>query len=834
MSSCCGGGDQTSTTTTKLPSWLEDRYKGLLQRGEDVSNLPYTPYGGQRVAEFTPDQIASFQGIRDASGAFQSDLDKAREQAGISAMPLEGTIGSYDPNSYKAYDDPYQQQVVDATLADINRQGEIARRDLDARAGVGGGIGSYGPSDRATLERSEQWRDQSDATARTIGQLRSQGYSQAQNLAQGQFNTEQNRALAARQNDAGRAAAAAGQYVGIGGAEQQYGLTGAQAQYGAGAAQQGQEQRGLDTAYSDFLAQRGYPAEQAQYLSSIYRGTPYDTTQTQTASGANPWTQAAGLGIAGIAGLGQSGAFGSNGWLFRRGGIVSYNRRSSKRMARGGRVRGYASGGIASYAPGGTVDVYAGLSNEDLGRMVDAGNADAYDEYVRRLTTGRRGIAPTISNGSRPLGLPDLGIAGVPPLKRFSEPGQSGAEFYNGRLSDSSSGEPHYSGAGDFPSRPSRAADLSDLGIAGLPGVKIPDWVPDWRGGRDTMAADAGGGHDDSLPDYTASTRMRGQPGQRFRGEPPLDGGIASASMPGPSATDTGPRFPLPARKPTIGHNGGPPMEDQGISSYDYGDAGAGRRGIMTGGGRGIADADAQSIVKQAGGASADAKDAPSWAMPLMVMGLSMAASRNPSMLGAIGEAGIAGLSSYIDQKRQDSANATEAEKIQREIDRDTEASRHNQATEANQATSAEGLAAYRASQAEDSKARTTAYVDRTKSLNARAGAGGAGNATALIISNILADAKASGKKIAYSDAVRMAHGASTDNKAAIERLAQGYARGKVGQFGTGDDYTKALDEGRKLYGALGGEAGSETDNADGTDNQDTIYNYDDNGELIQ
>jgi hypothetical protein len=50
-------------------------------------------------------------------------------------------------------------------------------------------------------------------------------------------------------------------------------------------------------------------------------------------------------------------------------------------------------------------------------------------------------------------------------------------------------------------------------------------------------------------------------------------------------------------------------------------------------------------------------KEAPAWAMPLMMAGLQMAASNNPDMLGALGEGGIKGLEEYAriqKEKRED------------------------------------------------------------------------------------------------------------------------------------------------------------------------------------
>ena len=56
-------------------------------------------------------------------------------------------------------------------------------------------------------------------------------------------------------------------------------------------------------------------------------------------------------------------------------------------------------------------------------------------------------------------------------------------------------------------------------------------------------------------------------------------------------------------------------------------------------------------------------KDAPAWAMPLMMAGLQMAASDNPDMLGALGEGGIAGLKEYArgqKEKREDAKDKIE------------------------------------------------------------------------------------------------------------------------------------------------------------------------------
>ena len=47
-------------------------------------------------------------------------------------------------------------------------------------------------------------------------------------------------------------------------------------------------------------------------------------------------------------------------------------------------------------------------------------------------------------------------------------------------------------------------------------------------------------------------------------------------------------------------------------------------------------------------------KDAPAWAMPLMIAGLNMAASDNPDMLGAMAEGGIKGVEEYARAKKEE------------------------------------------------------------------------------------------------------------------------------------------------------------------------------------
>jgi hypothetical protein len=81
-----------------------------------------------------------------------------------------------------------------------------------------------------------------------------------------------------------------------------------------GGQQQAQRQRDLDNAYQEFINQQNQPYKQLSYMSDLIRGTPIGQQSTNQVYQAAPSfiSQAAGLGTAGIAGLGMYNAMGGN------------------------------------------------------------------------------------------------------------------------------------------------------------------------------------------------------------------------------------------------------------------------------------------------------------------------------------------------------------------------------------------------------------------------------------------------------------------------------------------------------------------------------------------
>ena len=307
---------------------------------------------GQRVGNVLNTGIAGAVNPAIASSMLGRDMGMASAQQGIRG--LSGLSQQYDPSSYQSYMDPYENAVVQQAMSDIQRQGDIQKRGVDAQAV---GAGAFGGS-RQAIQQGEVNRNILDQQARTAGQLRSQGYQTAQQQAQTAF--EAARARQAQQSQLtgqlGQMGSQAGlQYgqqtgqLGLAGQELagnlglnfgQQGIQGAQARadlgtrqaalgeldqnmlardaelmYTLGGRQQAQQQAGLEAQRSNQMAQLYEPYQRLGFLSDIYKGTP--TTQqtvTQSASpSVSPFQQYLGLGIAGLsagAGAAKAGLFG--------------------------------------------------------------------------------------------------------------------------------------------------------------------------------------------------------------------------------------------------------------------------------------------------------------------------------------------------------------------------------------------------------------------------------------------------------------------------------------------------------------------------------------------
>jgi len=249
VKSLTGGGGSAAgqtTTTQQVDPQTQAMQQDLYRRSQQIAQQPFIPYTGPMVAGFSPDQLRQFQATR---GLFESGMGydptkalqgMAQEQfkptiqpvTGFEAPTIEATqapgaaqIGPVSTPQFRgllsqdigAYQSPYQQQVIDLAMGDIQRQADIARGSAQDRAIRAGAFGGS----RSALLESESQRPYAEQMARTAAGLRQSGFEQAQRAAQSDLARQQQLGVFGAGQEQQRALQQAqlGQQAGIFGAE---------------------------------------------------------------------------------------------------------------------------------------------------------------------------------------------------------------------------------------------------------------------------------------------------------------------------------------------------------------------------------------------------------------------------------------------------------------------------------------------------------------------------------------------------------------------------------------------------------------------------------------
>lgn len=268
-----------STTTAEIPEWQKQQQQEVFQAAKGLAGTPFVPYTGPRVAGFNPDQLRQFQATRGLfeTGMQYDPLTGIQELAQREA-PQIGQVGSLLGADIGAYQSPYTQQVIDQSMADIQRQADIARGQAQSRAI---GAGAFGGSRSALLETESQ-RPYIEQQARTAAGLRESGFQQAQRAAESDIARQQQMAMFAPELELRARQQQAGLLGGVG-AEQMARL----GQLGQiGQQQQLLQQQALGVPYQEFQRALGYGPQQLGLLQAGL-GTPLvgQTTQQKTGTG---------------------------------------------------------------------------------------------------------------------------------------------------------------------------------------------------------------------------------------------------------------------------------------------------------------------------------------------------------------------------------------------------------------------------------------------------------------------------------------------------------------------------------------------------------------------
>jgi hypothetical protein len=267
-----------STQTAEIPEYMQRQQQEVFQAAKGISGQPFVPYTGPRVAGFNPDQLRQFQATR---GLFETGMEydplTGIQELAQKEAPQIGQVGSLLGADIGAYQSPYTQQVIEQSMADIQRQADIARRQAQSQAI---GAGAFGGSRSALLETESQ-RPYIEQQARTAAGLRQAGFEQAQRAAESDIARQQQMAMFAPELELRARQQQAGLLGGVG-AEQMARL----GQLGQiGRQQQQLQQQALGVPYQEFQRALGYGPQQLGLLQSGLPGQAPISTTTTTKTG---------------------------------------------------------------------------------------------------------------------------------------------------------------------------------------------------------------------------------------------------------------------------------------------------------------------------------------------------------------------------------------------------------------------------------------------------------------------------------------------------------------------------------------------------------------------
>jgi len=345
------GGGTTQVQKNEIDPQLKAMYMQNYGTAMNVANTPFQAFSGERVAPLNATQNNANDLVRSiaAGNVGKSMLDQASSAMGgilsyqpgmVAASPISSRTVAADPitagmlrdTDLSPYLNPYTQDVIDTSLADLARARDIQRVADNQHATMAHAFGGSRQGVADSLTNDAYLRN----VAGTTANLRNTGYNAAvdaatadinRKLGADQFNAGQkftadqfnaNQGFAADQfnsnqaYDAGKTnvanditganlrMGAASALAGMSDQQLNQALQRAGALGAAGSIEQQYQQAMDDAAYEEFMRQVAYPQQQQDIRNSALGMIPIEQTQTAT-SRSSP-------NVAGMIGSGLSAA----------------------------------------------------------------------------------------------------------------------------------------------------------------------------------------------------------------------------------------------------------------------------------------------------------------------------------------------------------------------------------------------------------------------------------------------------------------------------------------------------------------------------------------------
>ena len=197
----------TETTISRPAKFVEDIGTDLAEQAVAFTGVPIVSGGIGSLSKQTGETDAGFKARQDAARAFTTRQENlaglAPQVAGQDRLQLEAQkraeagLGSFQPfldqaqaatgpQAYQQFMSPYQSQVIDASLAEFDRNAQMQQQQIADQAVSSG---AFGGGREGVMQAEYQAGSDRNRAALQAGLLQ-QGFGQAQQAAQQQFQNQ--------------------------------------------------------------------------------------------------------------------------------------------------------------------------------------------------------------------------------------------------------------------------------------------------------------------------------------------------------------------------------------------------------------------------------------------------------------------------------------------------------------------------------------------------------------------------------------------------------------------------------------------------------------------
>ncbi len=277
---CFGNQTVDSKTQTATPNAAvasaANQNLGFVQ---NLQNQGFTPYGGQQVANFSPQQASSF-GMTNSIANNSTAPTAANLIGNYASAPAQSVNAGTIANNMSPYMNQYVMQALAPQLQQMDWQNAATQQQTNATAT---GSGAFGDA-RTGIQQAQNQQNANVAREGLIGNA----YNSAFNTAIGAGAQDVSNNLNAQTTNANLGEQALQRSLGGATAleglqNQQLGVAGAQNT--AGAQQTAQQQANLTAQYNQWLMAQQYPFQTAQLLNQTTaagsQAMPASTTTTE-------------------------------------------------------------------------------------------------------------------------------------------------------------------------------------------------------------------------------------------------------------------------------------------------------------------------------------------------------------------------------------------------------------------------------------------------------------------------------------------------------------------------------------------------------------------------